>query len=166
MGISYPLVNGNRFSFASIELSMAAGGRFIGFTAINYSDNLERGEVRGAHPMILGRTREDYKAEADAELFKSEAQLFLEYLGEGYMEKEFDVVVCYQEFDTASIPLVVDILKSCSIKKIEDAHTQGTEGLKMKLELNPLYILRNGKTPISKLLIDQLGEAARSAFNK
>jgi acyl-coenzyme A thioesterase PaaI-like protein len=53
MAASYTIVNGNRYSWASVSIKLG-GQTFTGFTEISYSNNLEPGDV-----YVEGRVSKD-----------------------------------------------------------------------------------------------------------
>jgi len=148
MTLAYPLINGVRYDFSSIEVKVS-GRSFLGIKEIAYSDSLEPGEVYGAHAQVLGRTRGQYKAEGSMTLFRAEADEWLQALGEGFLEAVFDIQVFYAE---AGMPLVTDTLVGCRIKKPDISLSAGSDALQVKFDLHMLYILHNGIAPIRHLL--------------
>lgn len=146
--MDYPLINGVRHSYASIELDVN-GKKFYGHREISYSQDLEPGEVRGAHAQLLGRTRGDLKAEGSLTTYLGEWKKLLSALGNGYMEKSFDITVSYAEDGQ---PTVTDKLRGCRIKKVEESHSQGTDGLTVKIDLHIMWIEYDGKKPLNKML--------------
>lgn len=146
--MDYPLINGHRYSYASIEADVN-GKKFYGHKEISYSQDLEPGEVRGAHSQVLGRTKGDLKAEGSLTTYLEEWKELLDALGDGYMEKSFDITVSYAEDGR---PTVTDKLRGCRIKKVEESHSQGTDGLTMKIDLHILWIEFGGKKPLKKML--------------
>lgn len=157
MGLQYPLINGVRHSFASIELTInteKGPRRIVGFKEIAYSQDLEPGEVRGSHPELLGRTIGDLKNEASVTLYNEEWKDLQDAMGDGYMQKAFDISVTYaHNEEEVNIGVVTDELKGCRIKKIDRSHSQGTDGLEVKLDLHPMRILLNGKEAIKKPIV-------------
>jgi hypothetical protein len=143
----YPLINGKRYSFASIELNFN-GLIFLGFKEISYSDDLEPGEIRGTHPQMLARTIGDYKAEASASMYMEEYNTLIASMGDGFMEQPFDVNATYADDGQ---PTVTDRVVGCRIKKNEYSHSQGTDGLIVKVDLHPFYVIHAGKMPLRRM---------------
>lgn len=137
--VQYPLVNGARHSFASIELKLNTQ-LFVGFKSINYSRTRSRTLVRGNSPDPIGKTRGDNEYSADCELYLAEWNLFQSQLGKGYGDQYFQVVVTYSEngFDT-----ITDTLIGCTIDSTEVSQGQGSDALTRKFNLMPLKILFN-----------------------
>jgi hypothetical protein len=144
--LAFPLVQGVRHGYSSIELKMA-GQIFIGFKSINYSRTRSRGLVRGNHPDPIGWTRGENEYKGDCEIYLAEWNLFQELLGgPGYGDVAFTVLVTYGEngFDT-----ITDELIGCHMDGTDVGNGQGTDALARKIELNPLKILFNGKDDVS-----------------
>ncbi len=144
---NYPDINGNRFEWASVEIR-CDGRRYLGCKSLSYSQELAPGEVWGNHAQKIGRTRGELKPEGSLEMFKEEADDLISAFGDGYMEKAFDVVANYVE--TFRIQTVV--LHGCRIKKVDDSHSQGTDALTTKFDLDVMWIERNGKKPLNNML--------------
>ena len=143
----YPLVNGVRYSFASIEL-VVAGKRILGAKEIAYTETLEPGEIRGTSSQILGRTAGDYSVEGSCTLYREEWDDLLDTLGEGYLRKSFDVTVTYAD---EGAPTKTDNLVGCRIKSVEQSNSQGTDGLEVQLQLHVMYLLRDERAGIPNL---------------
>lgn len=142
MTISYPLVNGHRYSFASIEVDFE-GKKFLGFTEINYKDSLEPGKLRGLGPQVIGRTRGDYDSEGSFKCFRQEFDELTTALGDGYGEKSITIAVTYSEENQ---PTVTDRLTGVRIKSVDNSNSQGTDATEVSCELDVLLVERNGKT--------------------
>jgi hypothetical protein len=147
--IQYPLINGNRHDFSSIELKLQ-GNVFIGFKAIDYSRTRERGMVPGNHPDPLGKTRGKNTYKATVELYIAEWNAFQAQLGDGYGDVFFQVLVTYSEngFDT-----IQDVINGCTMDSTEASGSSGTDPLTRKFELNPLKILFNGIDDLATPLV-------------
>lgn len=141
--IPYPMMDQHELSFASIEANL--GGRLIpGIMAIDYSDELAPGEVRGASPRVLGTTRGDEKFSASATILKAEFENYRALLGggQGYMEVRHPITVTYFEIGAAAA--IVDVLHGCRITKVQDSHKQGTDGLVVAITYHVMRIMRAG----------------------
>ena len=145
---SYPQVNGNRYSWASAEVTIN-GKRIRGIKEISYSNGLEPGEVRGTGPQKLGRTRGDLKPEASFTILKQEYYELIAALGEGYLEVEFDIVVQYSE---RNAPIITDEIKACRLKKPDHSYSQSTEAMVVKCDLDCMYVIENGIKPIFDMI--------------
>lgn len=146
---TFTVINGKAYSHSSCEF------RFDGeptpfVKEISYNDSLEPGEVRGTSAQLLSRTRGDYKCEGNVTFSsRGAAEEIRERFGDGWMEKEFDVVVTMQEDGMST---VVDTLVKCRIKKSETGSSQGADPNEEKWDLHPMYILKNGWNPIQNLV--------------
>lgn len=152
MPIAYPLVNGNRYDFSSVEIRVA-GALFNGVKEVTYSQTLEPGIVRGNRAQVIGRTRGPLDAEGNLTLYKLEFQALiqaLQLLGAptqaGFMEVPFDVVVNYAEVGQ---PVIQDTLRGCRIKKYEDTGSEGGEPIATSVDLHIMLILSGDLPPIA-----------------
>lgn len=139
-----PIINGFYHQFASIEADIG-GTVFNGFTAIEYSDNMERGEARGAAPHLLGRTKGDYKlGDCSIELYRKQFKELLDQLGDNFYVTQFPVRVNYAEDGQ---PAQTDTLVRCRFSKREFSGQQGSDPLKITIGIEPEGILWNGRLP-------------------
>ena len=147
--IQYPLINGVRHSFASVELKLK-NQIFIGFKSINYTRTRSRAFVRGNHPDPLGKTQGENEYSADCELYLAEWNLFQEQLGEGYGDILFQVLVTYSSngFDT-----IQDVINGASVDSLEASNAQGPDPTVRKFDMNPLKILFNGVDDVAVPLV-------------
>jgi hypothetical protein len=149
MPISYPLINGARFDFSSVEISV--GGRlFNGVKSLKYSQTLEPGLVRGNRSQVLGRTRGPLDSEGSIELYRLEFQDLIATLamlrpGVGYMEAPFDITATYSEIGSS---VVTDRLQGCRIKKHENSGQEGGDALTVACDLHIMMVLPGGVAPI------------------
>lgn len=148
MAIDYPLVNGERHDFSSIEIVLDTPNgtkRFKGFKSINYSTELKATDIKGTRARKLGRTRGELTETASCEMYKAEWDEFREALGDGYMRKVFDVGISYA---ADSLPVTSAQLSGCRIEKVDNAHSAGADGLAVKLDLNVMKIIEDGLDPV------------------
>lgn len=146
--MDFPLINGNRYSFASLVLWIN-GAPFVGFKEIAYDQSLTPGQVRGAHSQLLGRTRGKLESNASATMYKEEWLEVLATLGDGYMEATLQLAVTYSENGK---PPVMDTLHGLRIQKHEDSHSEGEDPTEVKLEFSVMWIELNGNKPLKKML--------------
>jgi hypothetical protein len=151
MALAFPLINGNRFDYTSIEV-IVAGVPYRGVKAVNYSDSLDKAKQYGTSARSLGKTRGKYDADGSLEIFKEEAIILRGALaaqagGDGWGEVDFTLTVAYAE---AGQSVTVDTLQA-SVQKVEDGHAQGNEGLTEKWTLTVLEVKRSGLSLLSKL---------------
>lgn len=154
MAIQYPVINGNKFDFASIEAELA-GGIFKGINELTYTDTLEPGIVRGTGPEKLARTLGEYDSEGSIVMYHQDFQDFLALLtndGEtGSMDTVFNITV------SMSAPggdgTKTDRLIGIRLTSIEGGGSQGTDPLTVTGDLNIMRIERGGILPITNMLV-------------
>jgi hypothetical protein len=151
--ISYPLVDGFRKSFVSIEAVFTAksaqGGpamslNFRGFKNIEMSRTRTRVEARGNHPDPLGKTRGTNAYKAAVEILIEEfnqLQAELAGINSAYGDVLFTFTRTYTENGSDTI---TDTAIGCSFDTTESTDAEGAEPSMRKIELNPLKILFNG----------------------
>ncbi len=156
-----PLINGNRYEWASIQFT-PAGFPLIGVKSIDYSQEKKGGEVFGTSVVKIGETRGQLKPEASMELFKEEADAFIDQLSVlgagngpgggklGYMDVRFPITVQYQEQQNGQLAIVTDTLVGCRISKHADSHSEGTDGLTVKFDLSLFWITPDGNPPVAE----------------
>lgn len=147
--VPYPLVNGHRHDFSSVEIT--AGARtFNGVKSIKYSQTLEPGKVRGNRSQIIGRTRGPLDSDGSIELYRLEFQDLIRVLaalrpGVGYMEAVFDITVTFAESGTE---VMQDVLQGCRIKKHEGNGQEGGDAITVACDLDIMMVLPGGVAPI------------------
>ena len=134
--ISYPLINGLRYSFASIECTIN-GDKFLGFKSINYDDGLKPGVLYGTTPVPLGRTKGKYEAKGDLEVYRLEAQAILDALATGgkyFYEVPFTLTVQYSETDTD--PVTTDNIYGVRLEAASASNSEGSDPTAIKFTLS------------------------------
>lgn len=144
MTVQYPVINGQRCDFSSIETDVN-GVVQSGYKEISYSHKLDPGKLRGTSPEVLGRTTGEYSAEGSLTLYLAEWEQLRESLAPGYMVTSFDTTVAY---NASGEPLQVDELIGCRITNVEKQHSQGTDPLTVKLTLDILKVIEDGDDPL------------------
>lgn len=144
------LINGKRHSFASIKVRIRGRERKL-IKEINYSDNLDHGEMRGTGPELLGITRGEYKAEGDVVMFKKQHAALVAEFGDGFMEEPFDVVCTYETNPGDGI--TTDVVRGCTISSNEAKNAQGTDATTVSCKLSVNHILWNGKKPLKNMQV-------------
>ena len=95
--------------------------------------------------MKIGRTRGVYEATASLEIYKEDFAILAPAIAAlppfGLGEASFLITVMYAEL---LAPVSIDALGGCRIIGIDDSHAQGAEGLTVKLDIDPMWISRNG----------------------
>lgn len=141
--IPYPLINGVRHSFASVEFKFK-GVVYRGIASMNYARTRNRGLIRGNHPDPLGKTIGENEYTADCELYVAEWNLMQSTLGDngaGYGDEFFTATCVYS---ANGFDMITDTILGCTMDTTEAALAKGVDGLSRKLQLNPLKILFNG----------------------
>lgn len=140
----YPLINGHRYSFASIEATFN-GQKFLGFTEIAYKASLKPTVVYGAAPHPLGRTRGKVENTWSAKIYRIEFELLkatLGFLGVGFGENAFDIVVQFAELPTQ--PVTTDTIFGARIEEADLTNSDGTEPSIVSLTGSSLGTALNG----------------------
>ena len=144
MGLIAPLINGNYFAFADIELR-AQGLLFAGIKVVNYKDNLNRAKVRGSASVPLGLTKGRYEASGDIEMYLDAASTLITALGPGWRQTPVSLSITYGPNLGMNIPLVTDIIPGAYLGEFDASNSEGDEPLVRKFTLHiPGQILWNG----------------------
>ena len=145
MAIQNTFVNGNRYSWTSIEVVL--GGRtYMGnpFKAISYNSKQEPGIVYGTSPRPIGRTRGQYLAAGSMEVYRSEWQDFVDFLMNGLSpsigihDLEFDITVSYAEPNS---DVLTDVLVSCRMSNLNLDNSNGSDPSTVKCDLNMMELV-------------------------
>lgn len=144
-------LNGEWTSHALAEMAVAIAGKgikkYVGFTALNYNDELERELQYAASSVPLGSSIGAYKPAADVEFLKNEADRFIDDVGDEYGLVLVDFVITYRPRTSSKIR--TDKILKCNITKVDDSSSQGPSGNKTKFTLLPNDVIeRNGKALI------------------
>lgn len=100
---------GTMKGWSSITVNLL-GRDLEGISAISYTDNVEKENVKGAGSMPIGRSRGNYEAEASLTLYKEEVDALKLSLAPGKRIQDiapFDIIVQYQ---TPEGPIMKDII--------------------------------------------------------
>lgn len=144
--IPYPLVNGKRYSFTSIEFLFGTIP-LIGIKSLNYGSSLEPGKVYGTNANKIGRTEGQADHTCDAEVYLLEWNAFLAVVGPtgiltgGFGAVVFPIVVNYAE---AGMPVITDIIDGCRITKVDHSNQTGSDASTVKLTIDPMDIKHAG----------------------
>lgn len=151
--IQYPLVNGTRHSWASVEAKI--NGQIYYITSINYSRKRSRTMVKENHPDPTGKTRGSNEYSCDVEMLLSEYNNFQQALiaaanqaglNGGYGDVFFQIVVQYAE---NNLDTVTDTINGCTMDSTEASNAEGTDPTKRKFECAPLKILFAGQDDLA-----------------
>jgi hypothetical protein len=149
-----PLINGRRYSFASIELAATIAGNpselFADVDAISYGDSLDVAYRYGTSRGPIGWTAGTYNpGDASIQMGKSTAQQMIQRIGPGWLGINLLIGVKY--FDIGE-QLTVDTLVA-RIVGLEDSHQYSADALVSVMALKPFSILRNGIFPLLNRVI-------------
>lgn len=145
--MDYPLVNGARHEWTSIEAKVN-GDIVIGFKEIAYNDKLEPTKVYGVHAQPIGRTRGVYSAEGSMTLYLDEANTLIQKLGPGFKEISFDITVSYTEGSDT----ITDEIVGCRIKSLDMSNSQGADPTVRKFDLDVMFIRWGGQESLQNPL--------------
>jgi hypothetical protein len=144
-----PIVNGHRYSYASVDL-IINGKTYVGAKRVNYSSSLEPGIIYSDDPGKFGRTPGKASHSCELELYRLEWNDLVVALGQSFGRKAFNVQVQYAEDGE---PVTTDAILGCRITKVEFQNSEGTEASSVVLTLDPMDI-RLGKENLSIEFID------------
>lgn len=145
-----PLINGHRYSYASIELTIKKPtgnvDLFVDVDSISYSEALDVAFRRGTGQAPIGWTSGVYEpGDATIQMGKSTFQSgIVQGIGPGWMGAVLGINVNY--IDIGEI-LTTDHLEA-RIVGAEDSHSAGPDALFTTLTIKPFIITRNGITPL------------------
>lgn len=140
--VAYPLVNGHRYSFASVEANFG-GFPCLGITEINYKPSLKGTMVYGSAPQPIGETRGKLELSCDFTMYRHEFELFkltFPGLGVGFGEFRFDIIVQYSE---GQMPVITDTIVGVRIQEADLSNRDGTDASVVKVTCSCLNILLN-----------------------
>jgi hypothetical protein len=140
--IPYPMVDGVRASFVSIEAKFA-GQVIPGITKIDYERTRSRTKLYGTNRDPIAKTAGTNEYKATAEMYLAEFVQFISNVlgGAGYGDKFFSVDVTYS---VTGMDLVHDQIIGCTLDSTKASNAQGTEGSKREVDLDPVKILFAG----------------------
>jgi hypothetical protein len=143
MPILYPLVNGHRTSYCSIEFAVD-GRKIAGVKSINYKEEIEKAKQFGTSANAIGRTRGQSKCSGDIELYEAEWYTLLPLItaggSVGYGEASHLISVSYSE-PGSTISVVSDQLVAVAFCNVERSNSEGTEANTVKVSLDIMSIL-------------------------
>lgn len=144
-----PLINGHRYSFASIETVAQIGATptqlFLDMDGISYSEDLDVAFVQGTSRAPIGWTSGTYvPGEATLHLGKSTFTQMVLQVGAGWMGINLILNVSYADIGEI---LTIDTLIARIVGN-EDSYDYSPDPLHVTLKLKPIQILRNGIPPL------------------
>jgi hypothetical protein len=138
--LQYPLINGLRHDWSSIEL-LANDQLFTGIKAIDYDNAREVGIVRGFSPDMLAQTRGTNTPSCSFELYLAEFNLFLSQLGQGWGDQFFTIQVSYAE---EGLDQITDVIIGARLISVAANMSQGSDPLTRKCKIQPTKIKFQG----------------------
>ena len=151
----YPLINGYRPSWASIEFKFN-GTIVVAINKAKYGAKRTRTQPYGTNVNPLAKTRGKIAYNGNVTWLLTEYYNFIGILGaadptgqNSYGDAFFGVDITYQ--DTGG-GIIHDQLLGCTIDEDDSAHTEGAETLMVTTDLAPLLVLRNGQPMSSQPL--------------
>ena len=154
MSLIYPLINGVKYDWSSIEITLGDAGIFIGISELSYSDSNDKGIVRGTGVEKLARTKGEYDAEGSLTMYKKDFSVFLAALtgdgATGYFDTPFDITVMYSA--PGGDGTTTDRLIGCELKSAEGGGSQGTDPSAESFDIDIMHIERDGILPFTNML--------------
>jgi hypothetical protein len=140
-----PLVNGNRYSWASIEIALVGATIgtqiFVDCEGANYGEKLTVSFMRGTSRSPIGWTSGIWEPDdLVLDFGKSSATELITQLGPGWLGTVIIANVCYAD---AGEPVTVDSIVAKFTGRA-NAHSQSPDPLKEPLTLKPILIALNG----------------------
>jgi hypothetical protein len=140
-----PLVNGNRYSWSSIEISLTGatiGSQiFVDCQGANYGEALEVSFMRGTSRAPIGWTAGIWNPDdLTLDFGKSTMTELITLLGPGWLGTNLVVAVGYADVGE---PVTIDGI-TAKITGRKDGHSQGPDPLMEQLILKPILIAMNG----------------------
>jgi hypothetical protein len=152
MSVQYPLINGVRHDWSSIEFAVqlpnGAPIVIVGVKSINYKFEKKGTLVYGTGPKPVGITRGVFTPDGDVEMYLDEFSLLVAQLGPGFADVPVTARVSYSEGERT----YTDTLIGARIAGVEASQSQGADPLTRKLPLTMLDILYNGASAVNQSL--------------
>lgn len=143
MSAPYPLINGVRHSWASVEIKLD-DDIVLGITEINYKDSLDPTAVYGAGPRPIAFTLGRAEFDGDFSILLEEFNTLITKLGAGWKARQFDIIVTHDE-SGSGLSTIVDTIKGCRITSTENGSSSANSDANVrKLPFKCLDILWNG----------------------
>ena len=148
------IVNGNYYSFADIEASVF-NLSFVGFTAVEYGDEVDTELVYAAARNPVGATAGNIKPKFSITFLRPAWNTLLATL-QGSPEAEqyggwrripINISVSYAA--ASGLPTVTDIIPGVRFKDVDSSNSQGSKALEIKIVGQPSgQILWNGQPSV------------------
>lgn len=149
MAVAYPLINGVRHSWSSLECKFANQTQ-LGITKLDYSSKLQGTPVRGAGPLIIAHTTGIQETSGSFTMLLEEFNTWNNFLAQqsvdgAWMKVNFDIVAMYADDGLSTI---VDTLQGVRIAEVKIGTTESgsADPTTRDCTLTITNILWNGKS--------------------
>lgn len=144
-----PLINGHRYSYASIELAITPGASatqiITDISGVNYDESLDIAYMQGTSRAPIGWTAGNYKpGTCELTMGKSTFTELAMTIGPGWLGLNFTGNIAYA--DVGEIVTVDTIV--ARFNGVADSHDYGPDALHVSLKCALFTILRNGIPPL------------------
>ena len=102
MALTYPLIQGNRYSWSSVRVNIG-NQQYLGVKSINFNEKVDPQKIHGTGQNIIGATAGMYDADGDIEVYQQEADEIITVLGVGWGNKPLTVTVQYEDDGQPSV---------------------------------------------------------------
>ncbi len=149
----FPMVNGKSYDFSSIESSAPLVGIFREVSEINYSDNVEPGELRAGLPWVIATSRGEYSAEGSLVMSKQAHVWLVQKVddlstGAGIYDYEFPFTVVYGRF---GMPTIKDSLHVCRLIGADASNASGGDPSMVNVPMHVTAVYWNGRKPFGDM---------------
>lgn len=138
-------INGNRYSFVDMTVTMAGIDQPRAFLSINYDATKEPGKVMANSIVPVGYTAGHAEGSGSFQMLDAELDdFFSDLTNDGdlnAMDVDFDIIV---NFSANGTDVRTDELRGCRITKVTKANQQGTEASSTTCDISIRRIKRNG----------------------
>lgn len=142
-------INGVAHDWSSVEVHMAEAV-WPCLQSIDYEQPLSRKLGYGAYAQPVYRTQGQLAPKCSVKMIKSEFTELIRSLGDGYMNREFEILVQYQATPDAEI--ITDEILKCCIGNHKDSVSQGGEAAMVDVEISTMLIRPAGLNPVDKMI--------------
>lgn len=125
MSLAYPLLNGVRHSWASVEIRVA-NKIILGCTKIDYSGKLEGQPVRGAGSRIIGWTTGIQENTGALTILLDEFTTLvreLQLINRAWQLAMFDIIATYDE-SSSGLQTIVDTIEGVRVSEVKIGTTE------------------------------------------
>lgn len=144
-----PDINGTKYDYGSVSIDLL--GKLRGVKEIKYKNMKAGTKTRELGTReASGRTGGELDCEASMVMYRKEFDELVGRLGEGYMDRVFNVTVTHA--DTGQ-PTVSDQIIGCKLTTDDHSAATGGDALEVSIDLQPMRVLPGGKKPILGMAI-------------